>query len=189
MDTFITTNQEALIASLITLVTFLVIRFISLKTIRKVAGAGHFNEMRTKLVGKYFIFGISAVAIVILVFIWGINFKDIGILLSSVFAVIGVGIFAQWSILSNVTAGLILFFSFPYKIGDRIRILDKDLDYEGEYMIEDIRAYHLHLRTNSGELMTYPNNMLLQKAVMLVVSEKDALVADEKDHTARSAED
>ena len=189
METFITTNQEALIATAITLFTFLVVRFISLKTIRRVAGAGHFNEMRTKLVGKYFILGISAIAIVILILIWGINFKDVGILLSSIFAVIGVGIFAQWSILSNVTAGLILFFSFPYKIGDHIRILDKDLDYEGEYLIEDIRAYHLHLRTNTGELMTYPNNLLLQKAVMLVAREKGQITTNEKDHTEESAMD
>jgi hypothetical protein len=25
--------------------------------------------------------------------------------------------FAQWSILSNITSGIILFFSFPFKIG------------------------------------------------------------------------
>ena len=181
MENFITTNQEAFIASLITLVAFLIIRFILMKMIRKVAGAGHFNEMRTKLVGKYIVFGLGAITLVVLIFIWGIKFKDIGILLSSIFAVIGVAVFAQWSILSNITAGVILFFSFPYKIGDHIRIFDKDMDYDGELLIEDIRAYHLHLRTRQGELITYPNTLILQKSVLLV--------PDEKDHLEGSAED
>jgi small-conductance mechanosensitive channel len=144
-----------------------------MKTIRRVAKAGHFDEMRTRLVGKYIIFGLSAILIIVLIFIWGLKFKDIGILLSSVFAVIGVAVFAQWSILSNVTAGVILFFSFPFKIGDHIRILDKDFDYEGELLIEDIRAYHIHLRTSAGELLTYPNILMLQKAVLLLHTDID----------------
>ncbi|MBT8236229.1 MAG: mechanosensitive ion channel family protein [Bacteroidia bacterium] len=181
MDTFITTNQEALIASIIVFIIFLFVRFIFLKAIRKVAKAGHFNEMRTRLVGKYIIFGLSAILLIILVFIWGIKFKDIGILLSSAFAIVGVAIFAQWSILSNVTAGVILFFSFPFKIGDHIRIHDQDLDYDGELLIEDIRAYHMHLRTTTGELLTYPNNMLLQKAVLLLHEEKDHNKGNVKD--------
>jgi len=181
MEKFITTNQEAFIASLVTLVAFLIIRFILMKMIRKVAGVGHFNEMRTKLVGKYIVFGISGITLVILILIWGIKFKDIGILLSSVFAVIGVAVFAQWSILSNVTAGVILFFSFPYKIGDHIRIFDKDMDFEGDLLIEDIKAYHMHLRTDQGELITYPNTLMLQKSVLLVTNEKD--------HTEGTAED
>ena len=173
MDTFITTNQEALIASIVVFVIYLLVRFIFMKTIRKVAKVGHFDEMRTRLVGKYIIFGLSAILVIVLIFIWGIKFQDIGILLSSVFAVAGVAVFAQWSILSNITAGVILFFSFPFKIGDHIRIYDKDLDYEGELLIEDIKAYHMHLRTAAGELLTYPNNLLLQKSVLLLHEEKD----------------
>lgn len=59
-----------------------------------------------------------------------------------------------------------MFFSFPYKIGDTIKIHDKDLPVEA--MIEDIKAFHLHLRTQEGELITYPNNLILQKAVSLI---------------------
>ena len=62
-----------------------------------------------------------------------------------------------------------------YKIGDQIRIFDKEIldesnDTNNIYIIEDIRAFHLHLRKASGELLTYPNNMMLQKAVALVNS-------------------
>ena len=84
---------------------------------------------------------------------------------------IGIGLFAIWSILSNVTSGIIMFFSFPYKVGDKIKIHDKD--YPVEAIIEDIRAFQLHLRVENGDLVTYPNNLILQKAVTLV--KKDAL--------------
>jgi small-conductance mechanosensitive channel len=62
--------------------------------------------------------------------------------------------FAQWSILSNITSG-ILFFSFPFKI-DIIRIHDKDFPIVAE--IEDIRAFHVALKTKEGEMIIYPNN-------------------------------
>jgi small-conductance mechanosensitive channel len=101
---------------------------------------------------------------------------ELSLIFSSVFAVIGVALFAIWSILSNITSGVILFFSFPYKIGDKIKIHDKDLPIEA--IIEDIKAFHLHLRTLEGELITYPNNLILQKAVSLV--EKDVYLDEDK---------
>jgi small-conductance mechanosensitive channel len=63
---------------------------------------------------------------------------------------------------------VILFFSFPFKIGDRIRVWDKELEYHDEFIIEDIKAFHVHLRKPDGELVTYPNNLLLQKAISLL---------------------
>ncbi|MFT7108818.1 MAG: small-conductance mechanosensitive channel, partial [Psychrobacter glaciei] len=52
----------------------------------------------------------------------GINYDKFGFILSTLFTVVGVALFAQWSILSNVTASLIIFFFFPYRVGDTIRI-------------------------------------------------------------------
>jgi len=110
---------------------------------------------------------------VALTLVWSVNYQDLGVMLSSVFAVIGVALFAQWSILSNITAGVILFFSFPFKIGNTIRILDKELldpnnsDLD-QFVIEDIKAFHLHLRRSNGEILNYPNNLVLQKGVILI---------------------
>ena len=78
-----------------------------------------------------------------------------------------------------MTAGVILFFSFPFKIGDRIRIWDKEFEGDSEFVIEDIRAYHVHLRKDSGELITYPNNLFLQKAVSLLgIDQEDTDASD-----------
>lgn len=64
-----------------------------------------------------------------------------------------------------------MFFNFPYKVGDKIKI--HDVDFPITAIIEDIRAFHLHLRLDNGNLVTYPNNLMLQKAVTLV--KKDAI--------------
>ncbi len=168
MKDFLYEYNNELLSSVIIIVVLTILRFGITKTIRRVGRISDLHEVRTRLIIKYTSFLLSFLGGVAIILAWEINIRDIGLILSSVFAVIGVALFAQWSILSNITAGVILFFSFPYKIGDRIRIQDKELDYEGTYLIEDIRAYHLHLRKENGELMTYPNNLLLLKAVSLV---------------------
>ncbi len=171
MEDFFIRNYNEIISTGITLVVVIIVKFITNKTIRKVGNISALNEARTRLVMKYFSFGFTAITFIILILIWGVNIKELSLILSSVFAVIGVAMFAQWSILSNVTAGIILFFSFPFKIGDRIQIMDKEIETSGSYIIEDIRAYHIHLRKENGELLTYPNNLMLQKAVRVLANE------------------
>jgi len=166
MDDFIATNQQEILATTIVILALLVIKFVSTKAIRKIGRISDLNHARTRLIIKYVSIALFAIAIGAVIFIWGVNFQEIGLLFSSVFAVIGVAMFASWSILSNVTAGIILFFSFPFKIGDRIRILDGDFPEEADIL--DIKAFHLYLRKDNGELVTYPNNLLLQKGVALI---------------------
>jgi small-conductance mechanosensitive channel len=170
MEEFLGQYQKELLGTLGLFILLLVLRFISVKTVRRIGRISDINEIRTRLIVKYISYGLLFVGVASLIFIWGVDIREVGLIFSSVFAVIGVALFAQWSILSNITAGVILFFSFPYKIGDRIQIRDKELDYDGDYVIEDIKAYHVHLRKENGELMTYPNNLMLQKAVSIIAS-------------------
>jgi small-conductance mechanosensitive channel len=173
MKQFIANHHNELIYSLIVFIVILILKFVLTKTVRKVSKLGDFNPVRTNLIIKFINIGLTIIAIVALTLVWSVNYRDLGVMLSSVFAVIGVALFAQWSILSNVTAGMIIFFSFPFKIGNTIRILDKELnDTDGNnsdsFVIEDIRAFHLHLRRSNGEILTYPNNLVLQKGVILI---------------------
>jgi|TARA_R110002033_G_scaffold8963_9_gene30699 small-conductance mechanosensitive channel len=122
-------------------------------------------EHRTNLVVKYIHILLGILAAIGIIIIWGVQAKDIFITVSSVATIVGVAMFAQWSILSNITSGVILFFSFPFKIGDVIQILDKDYPIVGE--IEDIRAFHVSLKTKEGEIIIYPNNLLFQKGILI----------------------
>lgn len=172
-------NQNQIITTIAIILVLWIFQFILKKTAHRVGYSSGIHVTRTKLMFKYINVLVTILAIFFLSLTWGYNAQELALIFSSVFAIIGVAMFAIWSILSNITAGIILFFSFPYKIGSRIKIHDKEMPVEA--VIEDIRAFHLHLRTLEGELITYPNNLLLQKAVSLIEKEyradegKDAL--------------
>jgi small-conductance mechanosensitive channel len=74
-----------------------------------------------------------------------------------------IAFFAQWSLVSNVTSSLLLFFNHPIKIGYRIKVLDKYYPFEGE--VPDLTYFFVHFKTESGEIITIPNSHLLQKSV------------------------
>jgi small-conductance mechanosensitive channel len=171
---FFETHKSALIATGFLLIFLLIVRFILTAIITKISRTNGINLARIHLINRYVSVTLVLIGLIIIPFIFGAEAKDLAVLFSSVFAVIGIGLFAIWSILSNVTSGIIMFFSFPYKVGDKIQIHDKDFPLEG--IIEDIRAFQLHLRLENGNLVTYPNNLMLQKAVTLV--EKDAIYDD-----------
>lgn len=168
---FLKNYQEELIISGIVLLSLLIIRFAIHFTITKVARKNDINEPRIRLIRRYITVALFLVALLIESFVFGTEFREIAVIFSSIFAVIGIGLFAIWSILSNITSGIIMFFNFPYKVGDKIAIHDKDFPITA--IIEDIRAFQLHLRIENGDLVTYPNNLMLQKAVTLI--EKDAI--------------
>lgn len=168
---FFETYKEELVTSSIIIAIFFMLRYGGKAIIKKIAKSNGVNEARTKLIGRYVTVTLLIILSLVLAFIFGAKFDDLAFVFSSVFAVLGIALFAIWSILSNVTSGIIMFFSFPYKVGDKIKIHDKD--YPIEAVIEDIRAFQLHLRLDDGDLITYPNNLMLQKAVTLV--KKDAI--------------
>ncbi|MFD2518867.1 mechanosensitive ion channel domain-containing protein [Salinimicrobium flavum] len=179
MTEYFYTNQQSIIYTVVIILVLWIFQFILKKAAQRVGRQSEIHITRTRLMFKYINILVIILAIFLLSITWGYNAQELSLIFSSIFAIIGVAMFAIWSILSNITAGIILFFSFPYKIGSRIKIHDKDLPIEA--IIEDIKAFHLHLRTLDGELITYPNNLLLQKAVSLVEKEyhadegKDAL--------------
>jgi len=178
MEGFVLIYKSELLSTLIILILAFIIKLILTSVVRKVGKIGDYNPVRTNLIIKYISIALTITVGGALTLVWGVNYKDLGVLVSSVFAVIGVALFAQWSIISNITAGVIIFFSFPFKIGNTIRILDKELfdaeSNENDHLIiEDIKAFHLHLRKANGEVLTYPNNMVLQKGVILVSTYKE----------------
>jgi small-conductance mechanosensitive channel len=148
---------------LVTLVAmFICLRWAS-TAIRRYGSNRNVTPYRIRYISRTVSTALLAFFLILLANISGLEYSQISIFLSSVFAVIGVAMFAQWSILSNITASLIIFFGFPYRVGDRIRILDKDDDLSGE--IEEITLFHVLIRKDQ-ELITYPNTLMLQKGVI-----------------------
>jgi small-conductance mechanosensitive channel len=169
METYIV----QIIASVITLFITAAVRIISSKLIRKYGKISLKIESRTSQIIRVLFIIINSACIITLIIIWGVNPKNVFVALSSIFAVIGVALFAQWSILSNISAGIILFFTAPFKVGDIIRIMDKDFPMEAK--IENMYTFYTHLRTEDGELHVYPNSLFLQKGISVVKTREELL--------------
>lgn len=174
MNIFFDTYFWEITDTIIVLTLCFLLNFIFKKILYGIGKRSNINIARVKLIGKYITVTLVLIAILIEAFILGVEPNQIALVFSSVFAVVGIALFAIWSILSNITSGVIMFFSFPYKVGDKIQIHDKDFPLEA--IIENIGAFQLHLRLDNGNLVTYPNNLMLQKAVTLI--QKDAIEED-----------
>lgn len=154
------------IESVVLLLFLFLLRAFLKKMVRNFARKIERLEHRTGLIMKHIDFFVFFLTVLGLIVIWGLDFRHLGVFMSSIFAVIGIAFFAQWSILSNITSGVIMFFTFPYKIGDYIKIHDKEAPLEGQ--IEDIKTFHIILHTINNEIITYPNSMMLQKGVSIM---------------------
>jgi small-conductance mechanosensitive channel len=85
--------------------------------------------------------------------------------ITSVLTVVGIALFAQWSILSNISSALVIFISHPVKLGESITIVDKDFDIKGQ--VSDIGLFFVVLKTDTDEKIMIPNNVFLQKATKI----------------------
>ena len=155
-----------IIATGILITILLILRIITKKIIVGFGRKSGLSMPRIKMVLKYKDLLLSILGFVMLIAVWGVEGKQAFLVISSVFTVIGVAMFAQWSMLSNITAGIINFFYFPFRIGDKILIIDKDTPIEAE--IIDMKSFYTLMINENGEKISFPNNLLLQKGIVII---------------------
>ncbi|MGO2354414.1 MAG: mechanosensitive ion channel domain-containing protein [Marinomonas foliarum] len=159
------------------LITLLVVAYIIVSRILKssvtlLGQKKYANEVRITYVSKMLNLGFTAIFVLLVCIVLGIGYGQLAIFFSSVFAVVGVALFAQWSILSNITASLIIFFGFPYRVGDWVKVVDKDDEILGQIL--EISTFHVIIQRLSNDVVTYPNSLILQKAVVRFESREAA---------------
>jgi small-conductance mechanosensitive channel len=152
-----------IIESVAVLVSFILVRLSIRKTIDKVAVKFSYQKPRVKIVKKIFNILLLFIALGILFFLWGVDRSKLVYYISTLLTILGIAFFAQWSIISNITSTLIIFFNHPAKIGDTITIMDKEYPIEGR--ISDIGVFFVILKTPEGEIITLPSNVFIQKMI------------------------
>lgn len=126
----------------------------------------HLQRGRRKMIIKAVHLVSFLAASIFLSAIWGLKQNEIAVFVGTLLTALGIAFFAQWSLLSNVTSSLLLFFNHPVKIGDTLKVLDKEYPFEGE--VTDLTYFFVHLESANGEIITIPNSLLLQKSVSVV---------------------
>src|SRR5699024_2033962 len=113
----------------------------------------------------------TLVVFVLLSALWGFTGHGFMVFASSIFALAGIAFFAAWSILSNITAALVLFFHAPFGVMDRVRILDGDNTVIGR--VRQMGLFFLILEDEYGHRLSIPNNVLIQHTVFSLAPNKD----------------
>lgn len=116
---------------------------------------------RTLFAHKCLRIGIALACTLGLAAVWGIQQNDIWTFITGAIAIVAIGFFAVWSILSNIVAGFFIFLSDPFRIDDRIVLVPDEIHGR----VTDIKSLFVVLEDDEGNVMHVPNNMFFQKTV------------------------
>lgn len=154
-----------IIESIVVLCIFIFIRIVSSKLINKTIDVKSVQKSRSQLIRKSINFITSIIGLFILLIIWGVKQSELAVFVGSVLTIVGVAMFAQWSLLSNITSSIIIFFNHSVKIGDSIIIMEtKDYEIRGEVL--DIGLFFTSIKMiDTDEEITLPNNIFIQKTI------------------------
>ena len=149
--------------TIVLFLVFSIMKFFTTRLINKVGFRFKYQLGRIKITNK-----IANALLVILLFvfimvIWGVEQTDLVVFLSTTMTILGVAFFAQWSLISNITSTLIIFFNHPIKIGDSLTIMEKDYEIEG--VLNDIGVFFITVKTKDNKIITMPSNIFLQKMI------------------------
>ena len=153
-----------IVETVILAVIVLGVKLFSRSSVNRLLNKMDFDLKRKQISHRIINLFLTIFVVIVLAGIWNIHKDQLIVFMTSVVTVLGIAFFAQWSILSNVTSSLILFFNHPMKIGHRIRVVDKEYDISGELI--DISFFFLYIKNDDGELITIPNTIVLQKTIV-----------------------
>jgi small-conductance mechanosensitive channel len=157
-------NYTKLIETAVILLVYVIIRTASSKIIDRTLTERFIQASRGAAVKRVVNITLLGITFVFVSLIWGVKQTDLAVFIGSVLTVVGVAFFAQWSILSNITSSIILFFNHPIRMNDDVVILEgKDYIIEGK--VVNIGLFFITLETKEGEEITLPNNIFIAKSI------------------------
>ncbi len=152
-----------IIQTAIAVLAYILLRIVISKLIDRTVANSLMQKTRGKIIKKALHLMVILIVATFILIVWGVDQTELAFFIGSVLTVIGIALFAQWSILSNITSGIIIFFNHSVKLDDTISIIDKDFEIEGR--ISDIGLFFVILKTKDDEKISIPNNIFIQKMI------------------------
>jgi small-conductance mechanosensitive channel len=134
--------------------------------VRRYARGKNIEAKRTAMVNKLITVFLFVGLLVAAGMTWGVHLSGLYVFVTSFFAMVAIGFFAVWSVLSNITSSVLIFFLFPYKIGDYIQVVGDDITGQ----ITDITLFHLIVESEDKGIVTIPNNLVIQKSIRILAA-------------------
>lgn len=153
---------QKLLSSLAILLLIGGVHFALMRGIRRSMARESLRRHRAVFVAKVLRVVLLVTLVLLLIGIWGFSMETIWIFMSGLLGLIAIGFVAVWSLLSNIVAGVLLFFTNPFRIGETVTFVGEEMTGE----VEDITLMYVTLR--SGEdVLRVPNNLFFQKSLRI----------------------
>ena len=97
----------------------------------------------------------------LLLLVWDISLHNVWVALSGILAVTAIAFFAIWSLVGNILAGIILYFTSPFKIEDDIEVMPDEICG----IVLAINTFYTVLLDKDGGYINIPNSLFFQKYI------------------------
>jgi small-conductance mechanosensitive channel len=114
-------------------------------------------------------------SLIALILIWQVDVKQAWISLTGVLALVAVAFFAVWSLVGNILAGVIIYFTSPFKIDDVIELMPDSI--RGTVLA--INTFYTVLQDEEMNYINIPNSLFFQKYIKVLRRPKKPAVPAE----------
>jgi len=104
---------------------------------------------------------LSALALLL---IWDVNIKHVWVSLTGILALVAIAFFAVWSLVGNILAGVIIYFTSPFKTDDTIEILPDQI--RGTVLA--VNTFYTVLLDGDKNYINIPNSLFFQKFIKVI---------------------
>ncbi|MEQ8660927.1 MAG: mechanosensitive ion channel family protein [Gammaproteobacteria bacterium] len=150
----------------------LVVHLLARRAVARLGAGGRFSSNTRFIATAVVKWGLTVVAAVAVMQQFGISVQTLWTALSAVLVLVAVGFVALWSVLSNMLCALFLVLFAPFRIGDRIEVIEVVLNDGSKHGIRGkvigIDLVYTTLQDDDCSLVRIPNNMLFQRAIRTV---------------------
>ncbi|MDD3374417.1 MAG: mechanosensitive ion channel [Candidatus Omnitrophica bacterium] len=150
-----------LIFSIIAILSIILIFHFLKRQAREIAQKKNIKKTRYFVIKRLIFFVSLIFLLIILIFIWGINIKDLWVSIAGILAMVAVAFFAVWSLVGNILAGVIIYFTTPFKINDTIEIMPDGI--KGKVLA--INTFYSLIIDEEENYINIPNSLFFQKYI------------------------
>jgi small-conductance mechanosensitive channel len=113
--------------------------------------------------------------VMLLLLVWEISLHNVWVSLTGILAVTAIAFFAIWSLVGNILAGIILYFTSPFKIEDNIEVMPDEIC--GTVLA--INTFYTVLLDQDGGYINIPNALFFQKYIRVKRDKNNASFSDD----------
>ena len=162
-----------IIETIIVLGCYIILYFIFKTVINNFLKKTRLERSRRKMAIRVVQLFSTIATIILLMGVWGFKQNEIALFASTILTALGIAFFAKWSLLSNITSSILIFFNHPVKLGDYIKVLHKDYHYEGE--VTEMNYFFVHIKTDDNDIITIPNSHFFEKSFSVTDKKERAI--------------